>query len=347
MNFNVKKLYQIHNKFGLNFYHEKFNLIHKISFIKFNENTNLIDYHNVLLFIISHPENKQLNLIAENELNRISIYLRKTQHGYNEKYLNSGLPYTQMSTRFSQEMFQWLIKQKGCKLTIDSFDKTGIDLNTFLNLTLPNILKEETTSELSNELLLNSLGLNDLKKLTFLLNEFEKLNSLLLIKDHVWNSLKLFVNIKFINLEYSISYNRFSPKQIFYQTEILKNFDEKNIFKSKLSPPKILNVKQKQALVEVIKKSMVLTMRETDPSTFMDESSLRIYELERGISIAIYGMNSNRQLPLQSYIGYTLFKNGIPISYGGGWVFGKSALFGINILRHLEGVNLVLLCVNF
>ena len=90
-------------------------------------------------------------------------------------------------------------------------------------------------------------------------------------------------------------------------------------------------------MAAIIKRALVLTMRETDPATFMDESSLRLFELERGISIAIYGMKAERQLPFQSYIGYTLFKNGLPAAYGGSWMFGKRAMFGLNIFETYRG----------
>ena len=48
-------------------------------------------------------------------------------------------------------------------------------------------------------------------------------------------------------------------------------------------------------------------------------------------------MTADRQLPLESYVGYTLFKNGFPAAYGGAWVFGKRALFGINIFEPYRG----------
>lgn len=82
---------------------------------------------------------------------------------------------------------------------------------------------------------------------------------------------------------------------------------------------------------------MALTDRETDPITYMDTNQVWLYEMNRGISIAIYGMYPDRQLPLQSYIGYTLFKNGIPAAYGGAWLFGKRADFGINIFEPFRG----------
>ena len=93
----------------------------------------------------------------------------------------------------------------------------------------------------------------------------------------------------------------------------------------------------KRTCIKVIKNSMALTARETDPVTYMDENSFRIYELERGISVAIYGMIPERQLPYESYVGFTLFKNGFPCSYGGAWVFGQRARFGMNILESFRG----------
>ncbi|MEQ8359544.1 MAG: hypothetical protein RH860_08655 [Cytophagales bacterium] len=87
----------------------------------------------------------------------------------------------------------------------------------------------------------------------------------------------------------------------------------------------------------VIKNTMALRDRETDPVTYLDPSSLRYYELDRGLSIAIYGMLPSQQLPLESYVGFTLFKNGFPASYGGCWIFGARAIFGINIFDAFRG----------
>jgi hypothetical protein len=82
---------------------------------------------------------------------------------------------------------------------------------------------------------------------------------------------------------------------------------------------------------------MVLTVRETDPATYLDPRSLRLYDLERGLSCAIFGMTPERQLPLESYVGFTLFKNGLPVSYGGSWVMGERATFGMNIFEPFRG----------
>jgi hypothetical protein len=62
-----------------------------------------------------------------------------------------------------------------------------------------------------------------------------------------------------------------------------------------------------------------------------------LYELERGVSIALYDLIPERQMPFQSYIGYTLFKNGYPAAYGGSWIVGEKAHFGINVFESFRG----------
>jgi hypothetical protein len=42
-------------------------------------------------------------------------------------------------------------------------------------------------------------------------------------------------------------------------------------------------------LAMVIRYDLALLQRETDPATHMDIPTLRLYHLERGISVAVYG----------------------------------------------------------
>jgi len=48
-------------------------------------------------------------------------------------------------------------------------------------------------------------------------------------------------------------------------------------------------------------------------------------------------MTAERQLPFESYVGFTLFKNGLPAAYGGAWVVGERAAFGMNIFEPYRG----------
>lgn len=332
----LKKIFQLYNESAAT---EKCNAIRSISRLTLYNHTIVVTYHNLLIFLLTHPDNEMVYSQAVKEMQRVCRHLKKAKNGMNHAFEDTGLPYTKMTVPFSHDLLHWLINSNGCVLSLDSFEKDAVELNTALSLTLPSILREETTAGLDNMELLGSLGINHKNALTFLLNEFSKLNETPFIKDHIWDSVKPIISLKFCEQQFSKSYNRISNAGLFYHAEILRSFDHAQLLNKPLPQYEKSNDKRTNEIITVIRRSMVLTMRETDTSTYMDPATLRLYHLERGISIAIYGMTANRQMPLQSYIGYTLFKNGFPLAYGGSWVFGSYALFGLNIFEIYRGAE--------
>ncbi|MBK9192294.1 MAG: hypothetical protein IPM77_12750 [Crocinitomicaceae bacterium] len=297
------------------------------------DNQLLISYHDMLLFILSHPQdNKQLK-IAESEMRRVSAHLGKV--GKKSVFADSGLPFTTMTTRYSHDLMEWMMRNNFTP-EIDTLEDE-ISLNDFLKNTLPALLRDETTAGLSNDDLFVRLGVKPTQRLPFLIQEFKKLNMVSYAKEQLWQSLNFFASFKFDHLKNSKSYNRFEKEPVFYQTDLVKKFDHQKLLNTPVGNPVHLKDAEKENLIAVIRLSMIQTLRETDTATYMDENSLRYYVLDRGMSIAFYGMIPQRQLAFQSYIGYTLFKNGYPTAYGGSWIFGRAARFGLNVFEPFRG----------
>lgn len=336
MKFLINELRKILFSFDLKSVPQKKRLLEGLSKSKFNQNL-VLEYHECLLFMIAYPDDNQIFKLAQKELQRIASYLKKLNEPERSKFNDSGLPYTNMITRFTCDALVEMINEYKCNIEIDSFEEMGSDLNSLLNLTLTSVLKQETTAGLSNLELMNHLGVKPGKRINFLLEEFNKLDATPLIKDHLWESLKMFVTINSDSKNYSRSFNVIKTEGIYFQNELLKKFDFQSLMNTPLPLPLELNNNTRKEVVGVVKKSMLLNMRETDTSTYMNISSLELYQLERGISIAIYDLSAVRQLPYQSYIGYTAFKNGLPVAYGGSWIFGETAMFGLNILESFRG----------
>ena len=80
-----------------------------------------------------------------------------------------------------------------------------------------------------------------------------------------------------------------------------------------------------------MKISLALNFRETDPVTFADNDELEVFDMGRGLRIALVGMQKQKRLSLESYIGYMSFRNGVPVAYGGGWIWGQRCRIGISI----------------
>lgn len=290
----------------------------------------------VLMFQLAYPQSEEQEVFTLKKLRLLTAAIKNKTVVFKHKLKNSGLPFTNMSVQFTHDFLQWLLQQKELKVKFRKLINAEVDLNELLKLTLNPAEKSETTAGRCNDDLLQSLGIKQHEVLHFLVNEFSKICQPE-VKDYLFDSMSLQCDLIPQSEFFSLPFNRFTGNRTFYHDEILKKFDYKTVLDSEIDTTIRLTDPDEHKLIKIIKYAMALTNRETDTVTYMDENTLRYYQLERGISVAIYGMTSQRQLPFESYIGYTLFKNGFPCAYGGGWVFGKRALFGINIFEWFRG----------
>lgn len=300
-------------------------------------------YNETLLFLCAYPGNATLRRIAENELSRIAQHLKKN-YATLKKSLpeNSGLPFTETITSFSPDFLGWSLQQKEFTLHFDSFYNPKLTLNEVLNITLPSLLKAETTAGLNPEGLLKVLGLKPKQYLDFVHGQLEALKAYPQAKDLLSDGLNLFVQVVPKGKYFSRSYNRIPHQPVYYHQDMLKRFDHTKLINEPLPhepvpPETVLGKSGKEQLVKVIKYAMSLTEREIDPATYLQEDSMRYIVLERGLTMAIYGMYPERQLPLETYMGFTIFKNGLPVSYGGMWVFGNRTKVGFNVFEQYRG----------
>jgi hypothetical protein len=73
------------------------------------------------------------------------------------------------------------------------------------------------------------------------------------------------------------------------------------------------------------------------PITFTSAELISYYRLPRGYSIALMGMVPERRHPIDSYMGYTVFKNGLARCLRCSWVFFDSARIGLNLFPAFRG----------
>ena len=333
----LTQLKVISNKYDVLSNENKIVCLNQLSRKSIPLNRSLIDYHNLLLFTIAHPSTSETLSLAESELIRLTAALKRAPKKDLLRFENSGLPFTKTLSVFTHDLLKWLHDNKNISVSIDSFYNGTISLNDALQFTLPSLEKEIAGIGYNTNELFNALKLDKKERLFFLIKEFEKLEEQPFIKDYFFNGLGMYIKLQPKTSFFSKGYNRISITEHYFHSDNLKQFDLVELLNRKLPAQKVMMKTSLKEVTDVIKNSLTLLQRETDPVTYMDQRSFRLYELERGISIAIYGMTADRQLPLESYVGYTLFKNGLPAAYGGGWLFGKRALFGINIFEPYRG----------
>ena len=316
-------------------------LLNECSKIKLDSKKIIEQYHTCLLFLLGYSENEELYLLAQKEMLRLSESVKNLSPNKKETLNRSGIAFTEIQGAYSFTLIKWFLKEYPNQISLHSFDEDGVHPKEILK----NVLSE-MEFELASDEKLNSIkwlekasGSNSKTEvLKWLIHHFEELKTSDLIKDSLFESLKLFININPTRKEISKSFGNISQHKNFYHTNgLLKKFDELELIHKKLPAPKKLSDAEKKKIIDVSRVSLCLLNRETDPITYCNEEGILFYELENGLSIALFSMLPERRLPMESYIGFMMFKNGYPMSYGGAWVFGKRSLIGINIFEAFRG----------
>jgi hypothetical protein len=297
----------------------------------------LVEYHALLLFLRAHPDDRHTLARVEAEFGRIARFVRGLPAARREALANEGLPHADTVTRLSHDVVRQLLARSDLRVSLDHVGEPRLDLNAVLRLTLPPPEWSHTTAGFDDAELLAALGVTPAQRLRFLVAELARLDAQPFVKDHFFDALDLFVRVSPRRAAFAKAHNRLPTSEVFWQRDRLKRFDTLALMNRRLPPPRTLNKSSADDVTRVIRDTLTLTARETDPGTYLEPRSLRLHDLERGIAVALYGMVPERQLPYESYVGFMLFKNGMPAAYGGAWVFGERAEFGMNIFEPYRG----------
>lgn len=319
----------------------KISWLEKCSQQKLNSVKLINAYHDQLLFLSAYAENKQIFRLTQDELNRLSDALIQLSAQKKEQLSNSGMPFTEIQGTYSFVLMQWLIKNFPNSVSIHSFDETGVHPKELLKYRLNEMefecIGNDTLSKTKWIQLVSGFK-KPKDQLKWLLKEFEMLNIDTVFKEQLFESLKLYIRINPADIRFSRSYGTVPIKEHYFHTKgLLKKFDEQALINQKLPAPLKLSNEEKQVYLDKARVALLLLNRETDPITYGEAKDCLVYNLEHGLTIALYCIQPALRLSVESYIGFMMFKNGYPMSYGGAWLFGQRSLIGINIFEAFRG----------
>ena len=328
----VLRLHQIRNQYGNVSLKEKLYLLEKLSnqVIKGKEALKL--YYETLLFLIAYPDNKAIIEKASSSLNSLGLYL-KSHEGIAWSLFNSGITCTQLCAAFSFEMVKWMRHTHKEDIKLESIDAHDSIITSVISVVLPKIESEvlqDENFEWKEWLNKNNNKGEDL--LDTLIRIFDQADLRPEVRDQLWDSLDINVTITFSKhtaLSSSLTYP-------YYHRSLIKRKTDK---KATLEKPIkiILNEEQRDQLINCAKMILIRHKREMDPMTFANPALVTYYKLPHGITVTIYSTTAERRHPIDSYMGYVAFKNGLPFAYGGSWILFDSSRTALNVFPAYRG----------
>ena len=327
----IIKLFSIRNQYGKEIALEKLQLLSNINIKNIKSKKAAQTFYSALLFLQAYPDNKALYKQAGALLQLLKESIDNNDD-LRYKLYNSGITGTTICAAFSFEMTKWLRKTKGSSVKFNSFESSDAQIQSILSVVMP-----KTESEILQDANAEWKGwFKRIKQIEEdLLDQFIAVfNSSDIrpeVKDELWNAIGINVEINFAShcsLPQTLVKN-------YYHNSILKN-------KNKQQPiQKPIRVKLSEAEAEKIidcsRMILLRNLREIDPTSFTVPAHISYYQLSRGISVVLMGIVPERRHPVDSYFSYTIFKNGLPVGYGGCWILFNSGRIGFNIFPGYRG----------
>ncbi|MHC4107407.1 MAG: hypothetical protein ACYSTY_04895, partial [Planctomycetota bacterium] len=343
LSMSVTALREARTDFGRQARRRKLELLAQCAACGLDDARLLRDYHDVLLFLAAYPDDREVRRRVESELLRLTAAARhhSSRRRSARTLAGSGIASTVVEAAFSVHILAWLARRFPRDVEIAWVDESAGDaLDELLALCVPHVerdglIDDQLSTRQWISMAKGGSTQSDAAWLAQLVHELSCSGELL---DHLFNALDLHVRWTLNDEAFTRTLLRFPKRRPFYHTGPLERAASlKDLVCRPLPVGRALPEREGERMIDIACASLCLCGRETDPITYANPREVTVLTLDRGIDIAIYGMSPDRRQPIESFFGFLAAKNGVPVAYGGGWVFFDCAEIGINVFEAFRG----------
>lgn len=315
----------------------------------------LPDYHDILLFMAAYPDDADLLRMVNAELRRIGRaaqqFFRIARPRTVACLRDTGMAGSEMTCSFSLDTATWLAREFPGRVELDwDDDSASSALEEFLSFLTCRV---EHDGLLSNRLTTRqwvrlARGTRQRSDLAWLVAQFGQLDAPPALREQAFEVLDLKLRWRLGLGAASRTLARFPRRRVFFQAEALsRTVDLRELMTRPLpssqgvasatSGARRLSVAEARPLLDACRVTLCVRQREIDTLNYVNEREVSLFQLERGIDVAVFGMRPDRRLPIESYFGFVIARNRVPVGYGGGWVFYGRSEIGVNIFDEFRG----------
>jgi hypothetical protein len=174
--------------------------------------------------------------------------------------------------------------------------------------------------------------------LLWVLRHFARLELEPRIRDKVFDLLELRIRWVLRRRNASRSFARLPGRRLHYQRKALsRSVDVASVLNESLRRGGRCERRRAETIIDVARSALAVRHRETDPVTFATVEDVSLFDMGAGVDVALFGHLPGHRTPIETYYGYVLAKNRVPIAYGGGWIFCGRCEIGLNIFETFRG----------
>ena len=294
--------------------------------------------HSLLLFLLAYPDSSGNLRLAQRALRQITK--RAARLSSHRELLNSGILGTRCAYAFSIDLLAWLSERCRRLLTFDWHEASWTErMDDFLQSAVLRVSADVVLNgELSTQELVQLFSRKHPQgEVGWFAHELLRVASSGGVLDRAYDSLECSVEWAVKSAAQSLTGVRIGRARPSVVRSLHAPFDLREEVTRPLRSWRCVSSAEGRKLIDAARWTLALRGRETDPVTYANPQEIYRCSVGRGIEILLFTLLPERRLPIESYVGYVAARGGIPIAYGGAWLFGPRAEIGLNIFDQFRG----------
>ncbi|MBI4636063.1 MAG: hypothetical protein HY727_06895 [Candidatus Rokubacteria bacterium] len=295
----------------------------------------LLRLHEALCFLQAYPDDGEVLAHVELALGGLATRVARLGPARRERLSDSGVAGTTLDYPFGLPMARWLHRHFGSDVDVRwrSFER-GEQLEEALRLLVTHA-EDDAFSEGGmgwRRWLRDARGGRRLSDLGLLLELFERVPLPGAVRDVLFESLALPIEWRLrrgvsrtgAKLPWARPFFHGAGLQrtgVDFVAEVLRPLSGLRRAPRPLA----------ESLIQAARAALATRLRELHAFAHANPDDVLVVDPGRGLRIALIGLSPAFRLPLEGYYAFLVLKNGVPVSYGGGWQLFGALELGLNI----------------
>lgn len=320
---------------------EKLRLLEALAECRVSAPATLLRFHETLCFLQAYPDDPAVLARAEQALRAFAARVERLGPAARARLHDSGIAGTTLDYPFGLPMTRWLVARfpRDVEIAWRKFEG-GEQLEGALALLVTRV-EEDAVGEEGlgwRKWLRVARGGRRLTDLQLILELLERAALPEETRHWLFESLGLPILVRFRRPGASRTLARLPWPRPFFQREDLRRADFS--FVREIERPLALRPAPRplaEALIEAARGAMASRLREFHGFSHPNPDDVLVADPGRGLRVALIGVLPEFRLPLEGGYGFLVLKNGVPVSYGGGFDLFGTLEFALNIFESFRG----------
>lgn len=339
----VQRLAAAAPRFGSRDAPEKLRLLRQLAVRPIREPATLLRLHEALCFLQAYPDDGQLLAAVNHALDEFPARVGQLDRSAVHQLHDSGIAGTLLRYPFGFPMARWLARRfpGQVDVTWERFAKRE-QLREVAGL-LVHPMEEESFSEFGLEwkhwLRLAKSGRRQ-TDLQFLVELFERAALPPDVRDTLFEGLALPIRWTLHGPGGSRTLTRLPASRPFFRRgRPLRAWtarspdDVAQEIRRPLSSLRRAPRALATVIIDAARCGAAVRLRELYGISYANPDDVLVADAGQGLQIALIGVLPNHRLPLESFFGYLVLHNGVPVGYGGAWQLFETLEFGTYIFK--------------